>query len=129
MNKQIVYIPTKVQDELPLDSNKNIADYYTTNEGIMWKRKASEIWYKPGMSIADPHNQPKCWMKPIEGYFFTEEELKQLLEKTFVAGENYNQDNNKAENERIYSANNTGVEARKNKYFSKEEYIKNFLNK
>jgi len=74
--KQKVYLPVKVEDELP---EKNYSDEIHSDCGLVgfengvfgkWDN-AKGIWNYPV--------KVKTWLKPQEGYFFTSEQLNQLL--------------------------------------------------
>jgi len=82
MNKQlqIVYIPTKVEDELP-ENNTNI--FCLDDNGF-----ETEVLFENGKFYVYYSNEERIekdnvthWLKPTEEYVFTPEELKQLLEE------------------------------------------------
>jgi len=131
--KQIVYIPIKVEDELP-EIDKQVFTLNTMIPGrVMYppkdngenkniNRRISEIpdkceqWYDEN-NFGMLYSKVNTWLKSTEAYVFTPEELKQLLSDTFDAGYDYGYDS--ANMDEGYSLN----------YKSKEEYIENFLNK
>jgi len=125
MNKlQTVYIPTKVEDELP-ELDKSV---FTLNTMIKGRVKfppedngenisincrkttipnGCESWYDEN-NFGTMYSKVHTWLKPTEAYIFTQEELKQVLSDAFDAG-----------NKRGYGYDSD----------TREEYIENFLNK
>ena len=95
MSKQIVYIPIKVEDELP-ELEKSVFTFNTMipgkvryppiddGENISINCRTLEIpdkcekWYDEH-GCGYMYSKVNTWLKPQEGYFFTEEQLKQLL--------------------------------------------------
>lgn len=80
--KQTVYIPTKVENELPNNSCKcGIIKKGVFDLSYFIKAPSYQVFdhVKSGLH----HNQSEIthWLKPTEAYVFTPEELKQLLEE------------------------------------------------
>jgi len=78
--KQTVYLTVKVEDELPEMENNDIKDnvFAITRSGTSFIAETIRINGK----LQDEHDYPSYaekWLKPQEGYFFTPEELNQLL--------------------------------------------------
>lgn len=91
-----VYIPTKVENELP-ELDKQVFTLNTMmpdrvqyppkddGENICINRRVSEIpnkcekWYDEN-NFGFLYSKVHTWLKPTEAYVFTPEELKQLLE-------------------------------------------------
>ena len=73
MKIQTVYIPTKVEEELP----ESEGYYKTEEEGTSYFD--SDHWFN-NHQLEKPR-YPIHWLKPTETYVFTPEELKQLLEE------------------------------------------------
>ena len=69
--KQTVYLPVKVEDELPEGSGF----YKTEEEGTSFFQRGDQTWWN-----TDVHGKkrfPEHWLKPQEGYFFTPEQLNE----------------------------------------------------
>jgi hypothetical protein len=88
MNKQTVYIPTKVEDELP-PNNLNVfcLDDNNFETEVVFEDGVFYVYYS-GEERVQKDNVTH-WLKPTEAYVFTQEDLEQLLSDTFRAGENY----------------------------------------
>ena len=132
MNKlQTVYIPTKVKDELPKITTTSIPeDKWGVHESHSCLEHGCKYGYKDcPVEIGLTKQKYPCEfcgdefhpeMEKKEGYFFTPEELKQLLSDTFdasrkkhwIGGRNFGNDENMALD-----------------FDNAEEYIENFLNK
>ena len=76
MNKQIVYLPAKVEEGLD-------SAFATNGKGERL------IYVTQDLISKDSYLH---WLKPTEGYFFTTEELKQLLSDAFDKGRDYQRD-------------------------------------
>jgi len=109
---QTVYIPTKVEDELP----KMQGYYKTVEEGSSYFDGNSWFeFYGSGKKCFPEH-----WLKPTEAFVFTSEELEQLLSDVFDSGKGIG----------IISYQPQGHTLDKELYDErKEEYIENILNK
>jgi hypothetical protein len=78
MKKQTVYVPIKVEDELP---NKEVCGISKENEllvGYIRSTKHSHTGYEISNDDTNMTSVDR-WLKPQEGYFFTEEQLNELL--------------------------------------------------
>jgi hypothetical protein len=71
--KQTVYLPVNIKDELPQGSGF----YKTEEEGTSFFQRGDKTWWNN-----DVHGKkrfPEHWLKPQEGYFFTQEQLNQFI--------------------------------------------------
>jgi hypothetical protein len=111
MNKQTVYIPIEITEEF-------------------WKKfDSGEI---PDYEIISCSNGERLdeWVDSKEGYFFTPEELKQLLSDTFDKGQDSHISNGCSANSTdklCYCKNESDCQYPT--YPTKKEYIENLLNK
>lgn len=81
MNKlQTVYIPTKIEDELPKETCK-VGIIINENFDFAYWMKVLGIFDHHRSGLNHKQKDITHWLKPTEGRFFTEEELKQLLEE------------------------------------------------
>ncbi len=56
----------------------------------MWNQPQNKLWYRPGMSIARPDEQPDVWLEKKEDvYVLSEQEMLDLLTTTYNAGRSY----------------------------------------
>ena len=92
--KQTVYIPTKVENEpipesmgvFTLSRNSSIPSLLRT-----WNQESKpSVDYEKEKDFTS--QMFSHWLKPQEGYFFTEEQLKQLLSDSFDKGRDYQTD-------------------------------------
>lgn len=120
MKTQTIYIPTRVEDELPEKEGHYriegaMESAYWHNEGKHWNRK-------------DSFNQPTHWLKPTEAFVFTPDELKQLLSDAFDKGEESNTSNGCSANltDKLCYCKNSSQCCYKT-YTTKEEYIETFF--
>lgn len=75
---QSVYVPVKVEDELP---NKEACGISNKNELLVGYIRSTEHSHT-GYEISNDDTSMTSvdrWLKPQEGYFFTEEQLNELL--------------------------------------------------
>lgn len=125
MNKQTIYIPTKVEEELP-DILKSVVTISNIDKLSVHQRVDAEVYKNDLNTLKELHDKNgflnfgddsfvKKWLKLTEAYVFTPEELKQLLSDAFDAGTKYGDVNCEF-----------GGETR---LPNKQDYIKNFLNK
>jgi hypothetical protein len=74
--KETVYIPTKIEDELP----KEKGYYSVCSINLTTKNESIDNLRFNGIKFIDmPNWEHIYWLKPTKEYSFTEEELKQLL--------------------------------------------------
>jgi hypothetical protein len=86
IKKQTVYVPTKVDDDFP---RKEVCGISDDDETMLVGYIRNTEFSQTGYEISDDEQSLTSithWLKPTEGYFFTPEELKQLLSDTFDAG-------------------------------------------
>lgn len=105
---QTVYIPTKVEDELP--------DTYESQFELIANQHKNLGWFNK--NVSREHMGATHWLKPTEAFVFTPEELKQVLSNAWNDGRNGTE----------FTGN---FPFTSNRYVnhSPEEYIENFLNK
>jgi len=80
MNKELVYIPTKIVDERFYHTKEFCLDSYGSKRLMNYLGNGE--WVGEG-GVTDNITH---WLKPREAYVFTTEELKQLLSDVFDAG-------------------------------------------
>lgn len=112
MNKQTVYVPTKVVDEGFYHTKEFCLDSYGGKRLMNYLGNGE--WVDEG-GVTDNITH---WLKSTEAYVFTPEEFEQLLSDAFNAG--HNRGYNLACCEAVNSDCLTPT---------KEEYIENLLNK
>ena len=69
--KQTVYLPVKVEDELPKESGF----YKTEEEGTSFFQRGDQTWWDN--DVDGTKRFPENWLKKEEGYFFTPEQLNE----------------------------------------------------
>lgn len=70
--KQTVYLPVKVDDELPESGGWVICD---NAEELLFSHNYG--WMYNANVVVPKEKQPKFWLKQQEGYFFTPEQLNE----------------------------------------------------
>ena len=74
MKKELFYKPIDIKKELPKENG-----FYTVQLGNIFDKDV----FAHGRFIGKKDDGLTHWIKECNGYFFTEEELFELLEKTF----------------------------------------------
>jgi hypothetical protein len=74
--KQTFYLPVNIKDELPQESGF----YKTEEEGTSFFQRGDKTWWNNDPSLVHGKKRfPEHWLKPQEGYFFTQEQLNQFI--------------------------------------------------
>jgi hypothetical protein len=72
--KQTVFLPVNVKDELPEETGF----YKTEEEGTSFFQRGDSTWWNNDTHFIKRF--PEHWLKPQEGYFFTHEELNEYTQ-------------------------------------------------
>lgn len=93
MKEQQIYIPVSVEDELPIKGSKE--EYFSIEVIGISDKIGQEI--KGIFDLTDKEffgstfgglmPEVKSWLKPVSRFILTKEELTELVEKAFEAGE------------------------------------------
>jgi hypothetical protein len=76
--KGIVYLPVKIEDELPKEKGHYGVKSRNLSTGL---ELIDDLQFDGEKFLEVPNCQILFWLKPVEGFFFTEEEMENFLKQ------------------------------------------------